>query len=112
MGNVSSKVSDTIDEVRTEAAATVAIVALRADHTTFLLTNAVLGLTAVSTLGLLHHLTHFSPLLRAVIWIMIANICPHMVFIYVRHSRSPPLLVPQQKPVNDSANKEKANKQA
>jgi hypothetical protein len=84
-------------------------VSLRVDHAAFLLTNAVLGLTAVSALGILYHLTDFSSFLRAVIWAILVSLCLHMVFTYVRNALFPPLVLPEQTFVNDSVDKEKAN---
>ena len=108
MGDISSKALDTINGIRTDVAVTLVTVTHLTDRTSFLLSNAVLGLTTALALCLLFHLTQFSLFLRAVIWIILASVCVNMVLTYVRHSCCPPLPVPQQKSVNDSANKVEA----
>lgn len=89
--------SETINNVASECVESLHIITQRADQTTFLLTNSVLALAAAIALGILLHLTHFSPFLRAIIWTMYAGLCLHMVLTYFRYSRSQmPLFLQEQ----------------
>jgi hypothetical protein len=82
--------SGTMTYVVNECVESLHVIVHRANQTSFLLTNAVLGLSAAIALGILLYLTHFSLFLGAVVWIIYFGLCLHMVLTYVRHSRFPP----------------------
>jgi hypothetical protein len=100
-------ITNTVNDFRHDASSTIAnvanecfeclhIVTRRVDRTASLLTNAVLAIAAAIALSLLLGLTHFSPFLRGVVWIMFISLCLHMVLTYVRHSLFPPSPTSQQ----------------
>ncbi len=88
--------SGTMVNVANECVESLRIISQRADHTSFLLTNAVLGIAAAIAVSILLYLSHFSTLLRAVVWAMYASLCVHMILTYIRHSHSRSSLISQQ----------------
>jgi hypothetical protein len=101
IGATLATVTNTIINLRQDASGTMAyivrecveslhVIVHRANQTSFLLTNAVLGLAAAIALGILLHLTNSSSFLGVVVWIIYFGLCLHMVLTYVRHSRFPP----------------------
>ena len=91
IGELRYDVSGTMINIANQCLASLRMITHRANQTSFLLTNAVLALSAAIALGILLYLTYFSPFLRAIVWIMYACLCLHMVLTYVRHSSYPPL---------------------
>jgi hypothetical protein len=107
IGATLATVTNTINDLRHDASGTMInvtnecleslrIITRRVDHTNFLLTNAALAIAAAIALGILLHLTHFSVVLRTIVWFMYASLCLHMMLTYVRHSDSRPPLTSQQ----------------
>jgi hypothetical protein len=88
--------SGTIINVANECIESLRIITQRADHTSFLLTNAALAIAATIPLSILLYLSHFSAFFRAVVWTMYASLCLHMIMTYIRHSRSRLSLTYQQ----------------
>ena len=91
IGDFRRDTSGTMVNVTNESLESLRRITHRADQTAFLLTNAILAITAAIALSLLLFLTNFSPFLRNVVWIMFAILCAYMILTYIGHSQSPPL---------------------
>ncbi|UJR08058.1 hypothetical protein I4U23_012335 [Adineta vaga] len=90
INNLRDDASGTLTNIGNQCVDSLRIITHQVNHTSSMLTNAVLGLAAAIALGILLYLTNFSAILRAVVWTMFASLCLHMLLAYIRHSRHQP----------------------
>ena len=86
---VLESIADSLNKLTNGCLLSLAILTRRLDLSMFLLTNAVLGLTAGITLTPLLYLSQFSPVLRFIVWTMYASLCFSMVVTYIQQQHFP-----------------------